>query len=276
MSAELKGKSRAARKVLAPARRYGNTAPMEWRDQGAVLSVRKLGETSVIVEVFTEEHGRHAGVVRGGISRKMTPHLQPGGQVALTWKARLEDQLGSFTFEPIKSRAAAVMSDPLALSALNAMTAMLAFVLPEREAHSYLYVDSMGLLDKLGTDPNWPLDYLQWELSVLEEMGFGLDLSSCAVTGSRDDLVFVSPKSGRAVSRKGAGEWADRMLPLPQCLLGQAPLEYAEIARGLTTTGHFLARLAAELGDRPFPLARDRLMDRIVREASRETQNPFG
>lgn len=246
----------------------------EWRDQGAVLAVRKLGETSVIVDVFTENHGRHSGVVRGGISRKMTPHLQPGGQVALTWKARLEDHLGSYTFEPIKSRAAAVMSDALALSALNAMTAMLAFALPEREAHSYLYVESITLLDRLGTDPDWPLAYLQWELSVLEELGFGLDLSSCAVTGARDDLIYVSPKSGRAVSRNAAGEWADRMLPLPQCLLGQAPLEYAEIARGLRTTGHFLSRLAGELGDAPVPLARARFLDRLAKKAAEEAP-PF-
>jgi DNA repair protein RecO (recombination protein O) len=224
----------------------------------------------VIAEVFTQEHGRHAGVVRGGVSRKMTPHLQPGGQVALTWRARIEDHLGSFTFEPIKSRAAAVMSDALALSALNAMTATLAFVLPERETHHYLYVDSIGLFDKLGVDPTWPLEYLQWELSVLEEMGFALDLSSCAVTGERDDLIYVSPKTGRAVSRKGAGEWADRLLPLPQCLLGQAPLEYIEVARGLKTTGHFLERLALELGDKPFPLVRQRLIDRITRAALNE------
>ena len=243
---------------------------IEWRDQGAVLAVRKHGETSVIVDVFTENHGRHAGVVRGGISRKMTPHLQPGGQVSLTWKARLEDQLGSFTFEPIKSRAAAVMSDPMALSALNSITAMLAFALPEREAHGYLYVDSMSLLDKLGVDPNWPLDYLQWELSLLEELGFGMDLSSCAVTGELDELIYVSPKTGRAVSRKGAGEWADRLLPLPQCMLGQASLEYREIARGLETTGHFLTWFANEMGDKPMPVARDRFIDRLLKSAALE------
>lgn len=247
---------------------------IEWRDEGAVLAVRKHGETSVIVDVFTENHGRHAGVVRGGISRKMTPHLQPGGQVSVTWKARLEDHLGTFTFEPVKGRAAAVMDDPLALAALNAVTAMLAFVLPEREAHGYLYVDSMRLLDRLGTDPMWPLAYLHWEVSLLEELGFGLDLSACAVTGSHEDLIYVSPKSGRAVSRAGAGEWADRMLPLPQCLLGQSSLNFTEISQGLTTTGHFLSRIAAELSDRPMPAARDRLLDRIAKKAAQEAP-PF-
>ncbi|MBW6416562.1 DNA repair protein RecO [Celeribacter sp. PS-C1] len=246
---------------------------IEWRDEGVVLSVRKHGETSVIVEVFTPEHGRHAGVVRGGISRKMTPHLQPGGQVAVTWKARIEDHLGSFTFEPVKSRAH-VLNDPMALAGMTAMTAMLSHLLPEREAHGYLYVDSLTLFDRIGTDPMWPLAYLHWEVSLLEELGFGLDLSSCAVTGSPDDLIYVSPKTGRAVSRKGAGEWADRLLPLPQCLLGQSSLDFAEIGQGLRTTGHFLAKITAELSDRGLPAARDRFVDRLAKKAAQEAP-PF-
>lgn len=240
---------------------------MEWSDQGAVISVRKHGETSTIVEVFTENHGRHAGVVRGGISRKMTPHLQPGGQISVTWKARLEDHLGAFTVEPIRSRAAAVMNDPLAMAGLNATTAMLSATLPEREPHAYLYAETMRLLDRFGEDPSWPLAYLHWEVSLLEELGFALDLSSCAVTGSPDDLIYVSPKSGRAVSRGGAGEWADRMLPLPQCLLGQSSLDFQEIIQGLSTTGHFLAKILAELSDNPLPSARERLEDRLARAA---------
>ncbi|MCA0042370.1 DNA repair protein RecO [Celeribacter litoreus] len=247
---------------------------MEWRDQGTVLSVRKHGETSVIVEMFTENHGRHAGVVRGGISRKMSPHLQPGTQLTVTWKARLEDHLGSFTFEPLKSRAAATLGDPLALAGLGAMTALLSAVLPEREPHGYLYAESLSLFDKLGIDPNWPLSYLHWEVSLLEELGFGLDLTACAVTGSPDDLVYVSPKTGRAVSRQGAGEWADRLLPLPQCLLGQSSLDYAEIALGLKTTGHFLEKISAELADRPLPAARDRFWDRLMRKAA-QSAPPF-
>ncbi|WP_417250511.1 DNA repair protein RecO [Celeribacter sp.] len=240
---------------------------MEWQDQGAVLSVRKHGETSVIVELFTENHGRHAGVVRGGISRKMSPHLQPGGQISVRWKARLEDHLGSFTFEPLRSRAANVMSDPLALSGLNALTAILSATLPEREPHGYLYAETVSLFDRLGTDPMWPLAYLHWEVSLLEELGFALDLSACAVTGSPDDLAYVSPKTGRAVSRQGAGEWADRLLPLPQSLLGQSSLDYAEIVQGMATTGHFLAKIIAELSDKPLPQSRERLIARFERLA---------
>lgn len=246
---------------------------MEWRDQGTVLAVRKHGETSVIIEVFTETHGRHAGVVRGGISRKMTPHLQPGGQVAVVWKARLEDHLGAFTFEPLKSRAY-VMSDPLALAGLSAMVAMLSALLPEREPHGYLYAETQTLFDRLGTEATWPLAYLHWEVSLLEELGFGLDLSSCAVTGLPEDLIYVSPKTGRAVSRAGAGDWADRLLPLPQCLLGQSSLDYTEIGEGLRTTGHFLTKIAAELADRPLPQARARFLDRLAKKAAQEA-SPF-
>lgn len=241
---------------------------MDWRDQGTLLSVRKHGETSVIVEVFTADHGRHAGVVRGGVSRKIAPILQPGAQLDLNWRARLEDHLGAFTVEPVKSRAG-IMSDRLALAGLNAMTALLSFALPEREAHPRLYAHSVAMFDLLGQTDAWPVAYLQWELALLEELGFGLDLSACAVTGEADDLVYVSPKSGRAVSAEGAGEWADRMLPLPPELLGVLTGGAAGVVEGLTTTGHFLRHgLAHSLGNKPLPEARARLVDRLARQAS--------
>lgn len=241
---------------------------MEWRDQGTLLSVRKHGETSVIVEVFTADHGRHAGVVRGGVSRRIAPVLQPGAQLDLTWRARLEDHLGAFTVEPVKSRAG-VMADRLALAGLNAMTALLSFSLPEREAHPRLYAQSVEMFDLLGQGAHWPVAYLQWELALLEEMGFGLDLSACAVTGAAEDLVYVSPRSGRAVSAVGAGEWADRLLPLPPELLGVVTGQGAGLVEGLATTGHFLTHgLAHSLGDKPLPEARARLIDRLVRQAS--------
>ncbi|MBD3676905.1 MAG: DNA repair protein RecO [Rhodobacteraceae bacterium] len=243
---------------------------MDWRDQGALLSVRRHGENSAIIEVFTEAHGRHAGVVRGGAGRKLAPVLQPGAQLDLAWRARLDEHIGSFTVEPLQSRAAAVMGDRLALAGLNAVTALLGFALPEREAHPALYRATMALLDSLGTTEGWPLVYLRWELGLLEEMGFGLDLGSCAVTGTRDDLVYVSPKSGRAVSRAGAGDWADRLLPLPPCLLGQGPASNDEIAAGLRTTGYFLEKwLAGELLGKPLPAARQRFSDAFARHSGR-------
>ncbi len=240
---------------------------MEWRDQGVVLSVRKHGETSAIVEVFTGMHGRHSGVVRGGISRKLTPVLQPGSQVEVTWRARLEDHLGTFVVEPVRSRTAAVMNDRLALCGLNAITAMLRFCLPEREPHAQVYAGSIQLLDMLGVSQDWVLAYLRWELMLLEELGFALDLSRCAVTGSYDDLIYVSPRTGRAVSRAGAGDWADKLLPLPLCLLGQGGAETSELLQGLVTTGHFLNLLAQDLGNRPLPDARNRFIDLLARQS---------
>ncbi len=238
---------------------------MEWRDQGILLSARRHGETSAIIEVFTPEQGRHAGIVRGGTSRKIAPSLQPGAQLDLAWRARLEDHIGAFTVEPLRSRAAVAMQDRLALAGLNAVTALLSFCLPEREPHPALYRRTETLLDMLGQGDVWPLAYLKWELRLLEEMGYALDLESCAVTGVSEDLIYVSPKSGRAVSAKGAGEWADRLLPLPAVLRGGAGSD-AEIAQGLVTTGHFLtAHLARDLGGKPLPEARARFIDAFSR-----------
>lgn len=238
---------------------------MDWRDTGILLSCRPHGESSAIIDTFTPEHGRHAGVVRGGTSRKIAPILQPGAQLDLAWRARLEEHIGSFSVEPVRSRAALVMQSRLALAGLNAVTALLSFCLPEREVHIDLYAQTVRLLDLLGQDDIWPLAYLRWELFLLEDMGYALDLKSCAVTGTTDNLIYVSPKSGRAVSAAAAGEWADRLLPLPPVMLGQGSAPDSEIRDGLRTTGHFLhAHLAADLGTRPLPDARARLLDRIT------------
>jgi DNA repair protein RecO (recombination protein O) len=242
---------------------------IEWQDEAALLAARPFGETSVIIEVFSEVHGRHAGVVRGGTSRKVAPILQPGAQLSVTWKARLDSHLGSFTVEPIRSRAAAAMGDRLALAGLNAVCGLLVMVLPEREAHPPLYDRTIALLDLLGQSDLWPLAYLRWEQALLEEMGFGLDLSACAVRGVNEDLIYVSPKSGRAVSREGAGEWVDRMLPLPPVLAGKGDATAAEIALALATTGFFIEhKLIKGLGDRPLPPARARLVAEIARSVT--------
>lgn len=235
---------------------------MEWRGQGILLTVRRHGESSAIIDVFTKDQGRHAGIVRGGASRKMAPTLQPGAQLDLSWSARLEDHLGTYRAEPLRSRAAAALSGRMALAGLNAVTALLAFALPDREPHPDLYLRSEQLLDLLGRDDIWPLAYMQWEMALLEELGFGLDLSACAVTGDNDRLEFVSPKTGRAVSRVGAGEWLDRLLPLPPVMLGQGDADNDEIRLALRTTGYFLeTKLAPALGNRAIPEARGRFLD---------------
>ena len=239
---------------------------IEWRDQGILLSCRRHGETSAIIDVFTPAQGRHAGVVRGGASRKIAPILQPGAQLDVIWRARLEEHIGSFQVEPVRSRAAMAMNDRLSLAGLNAVTAMLGFCLPEREPHPSLYRSSEQLLDLLDQSDLWPLAYLRWELQLLSEMGYGLELNSCAVTGSTDDLIYVSPKSGRAVSRQAAGEWADRLLPLPPVLRNEGAGEDAEIASAFETTGYFLSeRLAKDLGDKPLPNARNRFVEAFRR-----------
>ena len=188
---------------------------MDWRDTGILLSSRRHGETSAILEVFTPAHGRHMGVLRGATSRKLAPILQPGAELDLSWRARLEDHIGTYTVELKRSRAAQAMADRLTLSGLNTLVSLLSFTLPEREAHADLYTRTTTLLELLDRPEIWPLAYLRWEMALLDEMGFGLDLTACAATGRANDLAYVSPKTGRAVSRSGAGDWAPRLLPLP-------------------------------------------------------------
>jgi DNA repair protein RecO (recombination protein O) len=235
----------------------------DWRDEGIVLSARRHGETSAILEVFTAAHGRHAGVVRGGAGRRLAAVLQSGNELVLRWQARLGEHMGSFAVEPLRMRTAELMADRRTLAGLAAVAALLAHVLPERAPHPALYGETRALLDAMARDAAdtgaWGAAYLRWELALLDEAGFGLDLSRCAATGSREDLAFVSPRTGAAVSRAGAGAWAPRLLPLPPCLIA-GPGTPNELAAGLRTTGHFLTRrLAPALGNRPLPAARDRL-----------------
>ncbi len=243
---------------------------MEWRDEGVLLAARPHGETSAIIEVFTAAHGRHAGVVRGGASRRMAPVLQPGAQVAVAWQARLAEHVGSFAVEPLRSRAA-LMAEAGPLAALSSLCALLRVGLPERQAHPRLWARTVAALEAFG-GPDWGFAYLRWELDLLEGLGFGLDLSACAVTGAVEDLAYVSPRTGRAVSRAGAGDWADRLLPLPARLAPagrqghDAGEELAQdLATGLALTGHFLTRdLAPALRGAGLPEARARLVARLA------------
>lgn len=237
---------------------------MDWQDEGCIIAVRAHGETAAIIEVFTAAHGRHAGVVRGGASRRMAAVLQPGSQVSVSWQARLSEHMGVFAVEPVQSRAG-LMADRLALAGLNAICAMLHVALPEREAHPGLWRATMVLLAGLERSADWPVDYLRWEALLLEELGFGLDLGRCAVTGARDGLAYVSPKTGRAVSVQGAGDWASRLLPLPAVLLGQGQATARELAQGFAVTGHFLQRsLEPILQGRILPAARARLINLLA------------
>ena len=238
---------------------------MEWSGEGMVLSVRAQGESAAIVDIFTATQGRHAGVVRGGTGRRLAPVLMPGNTVAVVWRARLGEHLGHFTVEPLRARAADLLGDRLALAGISAICAMVAHALPERASHPALHAATMTLVEALGSVPDWPTLYLRWELGLLADLGFGLDLASCAVTGAREGLVWVSPRTGRAATAAAARGWEDKLLPLPPLLLG-GPADAAGLAQGLALTGHFLHRaLCADPGARPLPEARARLVDLLAR-----------
>lgn len=241
---------------------------LEWREEGILLSVRAHGEASVIASIFTRARGVHAGVIRGGQSRKMAPILQPGAQLDASWRARLEEHIGSYTVDLVRSRTAQVMGGRLALAGVSSVVSLLAFSLPEREVHKHLYDRTEPLLDLLGQDDLWPLAYLQWEMALLAELGFGLELDRCAVTGDTTGLSYVSPRTGRAVSEKGAGEWVDRLLPLLPCMTGKGDASDKDVLQALGTTGYFLrTKLAGEQIGKPLPDARERFVDVLRKRA---------
>ncbi len=243
---------------------------MEWRDEGVVLEVRPLGERDLKITALTFEHGRHAGLVVAGRSRKKAPVLQPGNRLDLVWRARLESQLGHFAAEPRRLYAATLVDDPRRLQAVAAVTALLEASLPEREPHPELYAGLLTLLGRLAADEAWAEAYVRFELLLLAELGFALELDRCALTGTSEDLAFVSPRTGRAVSAAAAGPWMDRLLPLPAFLTGRGPADPAQIAQGLRLAGHFIARHILAPVDRPMPAARERLLTLLAPTPSEE------
>jgi DNA repair protein RecO (recombination protein O) len=238
---------------------------MQWQDEGVVLTMRRHGESSAVVSLFTQAHGRHAGLVRGGAGRRARPVFEPGNRVRVTWRARLTEQLGAFSAELQRAVAALLLDEPDRLAALGAACALLEASLPERDPHPLLYSELQTLSDVLIEGKGWPERYVRFELALLAELGFGLDLQACAVTGQASDLAYVSPRSGRAVSRQGAGAYADRLLPLPGFLLGDEPAGPAQIQAGLRLTGAFLRRHLFDASERAMPAARERLLRQLAR-----------
>jgi DNA repair protein RecO (recombination protein O) len=241
---------------------------MQWQDEGTILAVRRHGESSAVVSVFTAVHGRHAGLVRGGFSRRALPVHQIGNLVQATWRARLADQLGSFRVELARPVAALLLDRPDRLAGLGAACALLDAGLPERDPHPSLYRSLGELIDALLQEGAWWDRYVRFELELLADLGFGLDLGSCAVTGSSDDLAYVSPRSGRAVSRAAAGPYVDRLLPLPAFLIGRGSPDMAQIRAGLQLTGAFLRRHLLDASDTHAPRARQLLLDRLDRSGA--------
>lgn len=216
---------------------------MEWRDTGIVLGVRKHGETSAIVEVMTRDHGRHLGIVRGGRSRRMQPVLQPGNSVDCLWRARLDEHLGTYQIELTEARAARLMESAAGLHGVQSMAVLLR-LLPERDPHRRLHDAFAIILDSFDDPAEAGVLYVRFEMAVLEDLGFGLDLERCAVTGSPSGLAYVSPKTGRAVTAEAGRPWADKLLVLPAFLGDTAQIcaDTASLSEALALTGHFLER----------------------------------
>ena len=245
---------------------------MEWSDDAIVLSLRAHGESSGILEALTRDHGRHLGLVRGGGASKGRATLQPGNRLKVTWRARLSEHLGIYTVELTRARASDMFEQRAALCGLNALSAIAAAVLPEREPHEAAYDGADALLDTIaGHDfTDWAMLFVHWEIGLLNELGFGLDLARCAATGTADDLIYVSPRTGRAVSRQAGEPYRDRLLGLPPFLLGRQAghASCADLLAGLQLTAHFLHQWVLAPHDKIMPEARVRLTDLAVRASA--------
>jgi DNA repair protein RecO (recombination protein O) len=239
---------------------------MEWSDEGIVLAVRRLGETSAVLSLLTLDYGRHSGLVRGGSGRRTRGILQPGNRISARWRARLPDHLGTISCEPRQILAPAILADRHRLAAIAAVCAVAETALPEREPVPAIYQSMADLFASIESDSEWPAHYVRWEVGLLAELGFALDLRCCALTETMADLAFVSPRSGRAVSAAAGVPWRDRLLRLPAFLIGDAALAGPDaIADGLALTGHFLLRHVYAEQCRALPAARARLAQEIGR-----------
>lgn len=237
---------------------------MEWDAPAIVLDAQPYGEGDALATVLTEAQGAHRGLARGGASRARAGMWQPGNLVQARWVARTAEQLGSFTAELVHAGAALAMDDPLALAMLASCCAVAAGALTEREAHPRVFSGLLHLIAHLSEGAAMLPELVRWEATLLAELGYGMDLSACAVTGATSDLGFVSPRTGRAVSEAAAGAWAPRLLRLPGFLAGGNASEAADWRDGLRLTGHFLERDAFGHRHRPLPAARHMLYDRVA------------
>jgi len=246
---------------------------MEWQDEAIVLSARRHGETGTVLEVLTRAHGRHLGLVRGGQGAKTRPLLEPGNDLLVTWRARLSEHLGAFSVEPVRIRAAGVLLDAEGLLVLGAALAVTSMALPERERHEPAFEALEVLLDSILAGVAWGELYVRYETGLLQEVGYGLDLSACALTGATDGLSHVSPRTGRAVALSAAQAAGhdlndpgliDKLLRLPPFLAsavrpGAPTPPRADLLDGLALTAHFLGRVLAK----PLPDIRARMVDRL-------------
>jgi DNA repair protein RecO (recombination protein O) len=241
---------------------------MEWTDEGTVLGVRRHGEASAILEVMTRGHGRHLGLVRGGAGSRLRPVLQPGNTVGVVWRARLDEHLGHYTVEGLRLRAAALMNTAHAVYGLTHLCALLR-LLPERDPHPAILDDFDAILEGFEDPRLAAIQIARFELQLIAELGFGLDLTECAATGTHADLIYVSPKSGRAVSRLAGEPWHDKLLRLPAFLgdADQAAVSSDDLAQGFALTGFFLTRHVFEPRGTLLPEARAQFLAAVTRHA---------
>ncbi len=236
-----------------------------------LLSITRHGENAALLDTLTRGQGRSKGMLPGATSRKNAAVLQIGNQLKLRWRARLADHLGNVTVELEQSRVAVLITSNLQLCALLTLCRLLVSFLPERHPYPRLYDATMCFLDDMAEVPDWPLSYLEWEMILLKEIGYQMNLDRCTVTGSTSDLVYVSPTTGRAVSRQGAGRWAPKLLPLVPCMLGLPPRDESEIITALNTTGYFLSKYLSLQSGRNVRLGeRVRLMESATRLAEQD------
>jgi DNA repair protein RecO (recombination protein O) len=242
---------------------------MEWTDEGTVLGVRRHGEASAILEVMTRDHGRHLGLVRGGAGSRLRPILQPGNTVGVVWRARLDEHLGHYTVEGLQLRAASLLGAAHALYGLTHLCALMR-LLPERDPHPVILDEFDAILDGFADPHRAATNIARFELQLIAELGFGLDLTKCAATGTQADLIYVSPKSGRAVSRLAGEPWQDKLLRLPTFLgdaADQAAVSSDDLAHGFALTGFFLSRHVFEPRGTLLPEARSQFLAAVLRHA---------
>ena len=246
---------------------------MEWTDEGIILATRRHGETSLILELMTARHGRHLGLVRGGRTRRRLPFLQPGNSVEVTWRARLDEHLGHLSAETTAERASKLMAGAAGIYGLQVLAALLR-LLPERDPHPALHSSLGPVLDALEDPIAAGEVVIRFELAMLNELGFGLDLSHCAATGTTIDLAYVSPRTGRAVSRAAGDAYRDKLLALPRFLTrgANAPPTAADLADAFGLTGYFYQRHVYEPRGIAVEPSRDRLLALIAAGAAKASE----
>ena len=238
---------------------------MEWIDEAIVLSTKRYGETSLIANLMTSKHGKHAGLIRGGSNKRFRGLYQTGNEVQARWRSRLSEHLGVFNCELKKANAADFLEHPLKLAALSSACSVIEFALPEREVFHGTYLGLKILISSLKNENIWPIIYIKLELGLLKELGFGLDLLSCAATGSKQNLIYISPKSGRAVSEQAGKKYHKKLLKLPQFLLDTSlEVTQSDIHEALKITGFFLQQNNIGSEYRNFPPARLRFIQKLT------------